>query len=74
MVYAHIQQNKLSPEKADIPAALLHNLNLGTIMGNSVMKHIELTRDKFAIVNDVDFDWLNQWKWYAQRNNVKVVK
>lgn len=28
-------------------------------------KEIELTRGKVAIVDDVDFDWLNQWKWYC---------
>lgn len=29
------------------------------------MKLITLTRGQFAIVDDADFDWLNQWKWYA---------
>lgn len=29
------------------------------------MKKIHLTQDKYAIVDDDDFDWLNQWKWYA---------
>lgn len=28
------------------------------------MKTISLTQGKFAQVDDVDFDWLNQWKWY----------
>jgi len=28
-------------------------------------KSIPLTRGQFAIVDDADFDWLNQWKWYA---------
>lgn len=41
------------------------------------MKKIPLTQCKFALVDDADFDWLNQWKWhtlkggknfYAQRN------
>lgn len=37
-------------------------------------KHIPLPHGKFALVDDADFDWLNQWKWhvtaagYAQRN------
>ena len=29
------------------------------------MKRIPLTQGKFAIVDDEDFDWLNQWKWSA---------
>lgn len=29
------------------------------------MKTIPLTQDKFAIVDDEDFDRLNEYKWYA---------
>ena len=29
------------------------------------MKQIPLTQGKFALVDDADFDWLNQWKWYC---------
>lgn len=27
-----------------------------------------LTQGKLAIVDDDDFEWLSQWKWYAQKH------
>lgn len=29
-------------------------------------KTIELTKGQVAIVDDNDFEWLNQWEWYAK--------
>jgi hypothetical protein len=31
------------------------------------MKKIPLTQGQEVIVDDEDFEWLNQWKWYAQK-------
>ena len=32
------------------------------------MKTIPLTQGKYAIVDDVDFEWLSQWKWCANKD------
>lgn len=29
------------------------------------MKEILLTQNQVALVDDADFEWLSQWKWYA---------
>ena len=33
------------------------------------MKYIILTQGKFTAVDDEDYDWLNQWKWYAEKRD-----
>jgi hypothetical protein len=29
------------------------------------MRTIPLTQNKITLVDDEDFKWLNQWKWFA---------
>jgi hypothetical protein len=38
---------------------------------------VKLTQDKYALVDDEDYEWLNQWKWqycngYASRSRNKI--
>lgn len=54
--------------------ALLICLTICGILG--IMKKIPLTQDKFASVDDIDYAFLMQWKWffsqgYAVRNSRK---
>ncbi len=41
---------------------------LGTIIGDSTVKQIELTQGRFALVDDADFGWLSQYKWHARKH------
>jgi len=35
------------------------------------MKYLPLSQGKYSIVDDEDYDWLNQWKWYAKHNKTR---
>ena len=37
-----------------------------------MMKQIPLTQGKFTLVDDEDFEWVNQWKWCAHTTDKNV--
>ena len=38
------------------------------------MALIKLTKNKFTIVDDIDFKWLNKWKWHVGSSGYAVRK
>ena len=39
-----------------------------------MVKQIELTQNKYAMVDDIDYEWLNQYPWYAHKTKVKTAE
>jgi hypothetical protein len=63
-----LRVDSLSGRKAghlDQPATQI--LSRNTTRGIE-MKRIPLTQGKYAIVDDGDYKWLSQWKWYAVKS------
>lgn len=66
--------DRFSDRKSGHPDRPAAQILSGTITGDSSMRHIKLTRGKFAIVDDGDYGKLNKHKWchsngYATRRS-----
>ena len=63
---------KTPPIKQGISSRQLSATTAKLDRGLAMSKRIPLTQGRFAIVDDTDFEWLNQWKWHARKCRGKV--
>lgn len=69
--------NSMNKEITNQPRAIKHSLpfglsgtplSIGATLFILIMKEIKLTQEQVALVDDWNYDWLNSWKWFANKN------
>ena len=68
MAYKINQSNRPSEFNSGLQPVLYASSD-GFLLGDCQVKQIPLTQGKFAIVDDADCQWLNQFKWCAYKGN-----
>lgn len=63
-----LRVDRFSGRKARHPNLPATQTNLGTIIGDSIVKYIPLTQGKFAIVDDEDYDRISELNWFVMNN------
>ena len=67
-MYANsVNQNTANRVSSRMPSIPTVSSLVGFFLGYSQMKTIELTKNMVALVEDRDFEWLNQWKWFTDK-------
>ena len=65
MVWYAVENNQIRPVRG---ISGLHPFCVPTLTGFFIgdkMKRISLTQGQFTIVDNKNYEWLNQWKWCA---------
>jgi len=68
MLSTQTKKSRIQPGALLGTRPILRTTPAGFFIGDN-MKRIPLTQGKFAIVDNIDFEWLSKWKWYALKKH-----
>jgi hypothetical protein len=67
---AHSYWRKMTTHQTSLGGLNMTNLlTQDVVPSDPSYRLIPLTQGQFAIVDAADFEWLNQWKWFAQKTS-----
>ncbi len=64
-----IPTNLEAPKLPDFSTPVEYSTGSGGVEFGIPMKEIQLTRKRVALVDNRDYEQLNQWNWYANKNS-----
>lgn len=59
-------QNLLESPKGLSTSGVSPSAGFSFLGVSKMSRRIKLTQGQFAIVDNKNYEWLNQWKWYAE--------